>query len=343
MVTSSRPGAAGAAAVALRRRTALGLAAAATTATLAPRSAGAQRGGAWPTGSVRFIGLFPPGGGTDILSRIWCAKMADITGQQFIVENRSGSAGNVGTEAIARSAPDGNTIGLASVAPMAIAPTLYSNLPFNVARDFTYIGGIWHLPNLLVINNDVPARTVPELIALLKANPGRYTYASSGSGTTVHLSGEMFKSLAGLDILHVPYRGGAPAHIDLLAGRVHMIFDNIPQGLASAREGKVRALAVTGRERSPQAPEVPTMAEFLPGFEITSWGGVLGPAGMPPPIVERISALSKRALEDGEVVARFRDNGATPWWTTPAGLAEFRTANEAAFAPLIRASGARVE
>ena len=196
---------------------------------------------------------------------------------------------------------------------------------------------------MLVVNNDVPARTVPELIKLLKANPGRYAYASSGSGTTVHLSGEMFKSMAGLDILHVPYRGAAPAHIDLLAGRVHMIFDNIPQGLASAREGKVRALAVTGKERSPQAPEYPTMAEFLPGFEITSWGGVLGPAGMAPAAVERIAALSKRALEDPELVARFRENGATPWWTTPAGLAEFRAENEAAFAPLIRASGARVD
>ncbi len=337
MVESIRPAPVGGGAV--RRRTALGLAAAAASA---PPARG-QRG-AWPAGPVRFIGIFPPGGGTDILSRIWCAKMGEITGQQFVVENRSGSGGNVGTEAIARAAPDGNTIGLASVAPLSIAPTLYANLPFSPARDFAYIGGIWQLPNLLVVNNDVPARTVPELIALLKANPGRYVYASSGSGTTVHLSGEMFKSMAGLpDLLHVPYRGGAPAHIDLLAGRVHMIFDNIPQGLASAREGKVRALAVTGKERSPQAPEIPPMAEFLPGFEITSWGGVMGPAGMAPAAVERIAALSKRALEDPELAARFRENGATPWWTTPAAFAEFRAADEAAFAPLIRASGARVD
>jgi tripartite-type tricarboxylate transporter receptor subunit TctC len=194
----------------------------------------------WPTGPVRFIGIFPPGGGTDILSRLWCARMGEITGQQFIVENRSGSAGNVGTEAIARSAPDGNTIGLASVSSLSIAPTLYARLPFDVRRDFTFVSGLWQLPNLLVVNNDLPARTVPELIALMRANPGKYTYASSGSGTTVHLSGEMFKHLAGLDILHVPYRGGAPAHIDLIAGRVHMIFDNIPQGLAGARDGKVR-------------------------------------------------------------------------------------------------------
>ena len=299
--------------------------------------------GLWPTGPIRFIGIFPPGGGTDILSRLWCAKMGEITGQQFVVENRSGSAGNVGTEAIARSNPDGTTIGLASVSSLSIAPTLYARLPFDVRRDFTFISGLWQLPNLLVVNNDVPARSVPELIALIRANPGRYTYASSGSGTTVHLSGEMFKHMAGLDILHVPYRGGAPAHIDLIGGRVHMIFDNIPQALAEARDGKVRALAVTGAQRSPMAPEIPAMAEFLPGFEITSWGGVQGPAGMPRPIVDRINALTKQALENADLQQRFRENGATPWWTTPEGLADFRAQNEAAFAPLIRASGARVD
>jgi len=322
-------------------RTRIGRRALLAGAALAAAPAYAQ--GAWPSAPVRFVGIFPPGDGTDILSRIWCLKMGEITGQSFIVENRSGSAGNVGTEAIARAAPDGQTIGLASVAPLAISPTLYARLPFDPSKDFTYISGLWQLPNLLVINNDVPARSVPELIALLRANPGRYAYASSGSGTTVHLSGEMFKSMAGLDILHVPYRGGAPAHLDLLAGRVHMIFDNIPQALAEAREGKVRALAVTGRERSPQAPEIPTMAEFLPGFEITSWGGVMGPAGLPRAIVERISQLTRRALEAPDLVARFRENGATPWFTTPEALAEFRVANQVQFAPLIRASGARVE
>lgn len=311
-------------------------------AALAPHAGRAQRV-EWPTGPIRFIGLFPPGGGTDILSRLWCAKMSEVTSQQFIVENRSGSAGNIGTQSIARSPADGTVIGLASVAPLSIAPTLYASLPFDVNRDFSYICGLWQLPNMLVVNNDVPAQTVPELIALIRANPGRYSFASSGSGTTVHLSGEMFKQLAGLDMVHVPYRGGAPAHIDLLAGRVHMIFDNIPQSLASAREGKVRALAVTSAERSPQAPEVPTMAEFLPGFEVTSWGGVLGPAGMAPRLVERIATLAKQALEAADTSARFRENGATPWWVGPEDLASFRRADEARFAPLIRASGARVE
>lgn len=297
----------------------------------------------WPTGSVRFIGLFPPGGGTDILSRLWCIKMSEITGQQFVVENRSGSGGNVGSEAIARAAPDGNTIGLASVAPLAISPTLYGRLPFNPSTDFALVSGLWQLPNILVLNNDVPARSVPELIALLRANPGRYAYASSGSGTTVHLSGEMFKAMAGVDMLHVPYRGAAPAHVDIQGGRVHMIFDNIPQGLALAREGRLRALAVTGAARSPQAPEIPTMAEFLPGFEITSWGGVMGPAGMPREIILRLNALTKQALESPDLKRRFEELGASTWHTTPEDLAAFRAVNEASFAPLIRASGARVD
>jgi tripartite-type tricarboxylate transporter receptor subunit TctC len=321
---------------ALRRRSLFALVA-------TPLAAPAFAQSTWPTGSIRFIGLFPPGGGTDILSRLWCLKMSEITGQQFVVENRAGSAGNIGTEAIARANPDGNTIGLASVAPLGISPTLYSRLPFNASRDFSYVSGLWQLPNLLVVNNDVPARSVPELIALLRANPGRFAYASSGSGTTVHISGEMFKTMAGVDMLHVPYRGAAPAHVDIQGGRVHMIFDNIPQGLALHRDGKVRALAVTGAQRSPVAPEIPTMSEFLPGFEITSWGGVMGPAGMPRPIVDRLNALTKQSLESDDLKRRFLENGATPWWTTPEEFASYRAANEAAFAPIIRASGARVD
>ena len=315
----------------------------AAPALLAAGTVGAQTRTDWPTGSIRFLGIFPPGGGTDILSRIWCQKMAEITGEQFVVENRSGSGGNVGTEAIARATPDGRTIGLASVSSLAISPTLYRRLPFDPTKDFTYVSGLWQLPNLLIVNNEVPARSVPELIALIRANPGKYAYASSGSGTSVHISGAMFAALAGLDMVHVPYRGGAPAHVDLLAGRVHMIFDNIPQGLASAREGKVRALAVTGAERSPAAPEIPTMAEFLPGFEINSWGGVMGPAGLPPAMVQRLSALTKQALEAPDLKAKYLDNGATPWFTSPEQLAAFRAANEAKFAPIIRAAGAVVD
>ncbi|WP_353959258.1 Bug family tripartite tricarboxylate transporter substrate binding protein [Paeniroseomonas aquatica] len=306
------------------------------------RPALAQRS-AWPTQPVRFIGIFPPGGGTDILSRIWCNRMAEITGQSFVVENRSGSGGNVGTEAIARAAPDGNTIGLASVSSLSIAPTLYARLPYDVDREFTYVCGLWQLPNLLILRPGVPARSIPELIALCRREPGRYSFASSGAGTTLHLAGEMFKHMAGVDILHVPYRGGAQAYNDLLGGRIDMVFGNIPEALRLSREGQVRPLAVTGAARSPQAPDVPAMAEFLSGYEINSWGGVLGPAGIPPALVERIAVVAREAVEGADVRRQFEEKGASVWWTTPEGLAEFRRENEVRFAPLVRASGARVE
>jgi tripartite-type tricarboxylate transporter receptor subunit TctC len=309
---------------------------------LAAASAHAQRA-AWPTQPVRFIGIFPPGGGTDVLSRIWCNRMAETTGQSFVVENRSGSGGNVGTEAIARAAPDGNTIGLASVSSLAIAPTLYPQLPYDVERDFSYICGLWQLPNLLILRRGVPARSVPELIALCRRDPGGLSFGSSGAGTTLHLAGEMFKHMAGVDILHVPYRGGVQAYNDLLGGRVDMVFGNIPEALRLAREGQVVPLAVTGAARSPQAPDVPAMTEFLPGYEINSWGGVIGPAGIPAAIVGRIAELGREVVEGPEVRRRFEEAGATVWWVPPAGLVAFRRENQARFAPLVRASGARVE
>jgi tripartite-type tricarboxylate transporter receptor subunit TctC len=299
--------------------------------------------GAWPTGPIRYVCIFPPGGSTDTLSRIWCQRMAEITGQSFVVDNRGGSGGNVGTEVIARATPDGTTIGLASVSSMAIAPSLYRRLAFDVTRDFTWISGLWQLPNLLVTRLDLPARTIPELIALCRAEPGRYTFASAGAGTTLHIAGEMFKQMAGVNILHVPYRGGGPAYTDLLGGRVDMIFGNFPEASRQAREGKLRALATTGATRSPQMPDVPAMAEFLPGYEINSWGGACGPAGIPPAMVARMGELTRQALDSPEVKRRYEEGGATTWWTTPEGLADFRRENETRFAPLIRASGAVVD
>ena len=327
------------------RRTALSVLAGALAAPIVgtPTPGRAQPGTDWPSPPVRYINIFPPGGATDTLSRLYCAKMGEITGQQFVVENRSGSGGTVGVDAIAKARPDGYTVGLGSIAPHAIAPTLHASLPFDAGRDFTFVSGLWQLPNLLVVNNDLPARSVPELVALLKANAGKYAYGSSGIGTTPHLSGEMLKQMVGADILHVPYRGGAPALLDLLAGRVHLIMDNIPGLLPAAREGRIRALAVTGPQRSPAAPDLPAMSEVLPGFEMTSWGAVCGPAGMPRPVVARHSAFAKRALESPDLVRGFQELGAAPWWTTPEELTAFRAREEARLAPLIRASGARVE
>jgi tripartite-type tricarboxylate transporter receptor subunit TctC len=330
----------------LSRRGALGLAAGGLAAPALARAQGAGQGAAgadWPTQTVRYINGFPPGGSTDILSRIFCARMSEITGQQFVVENRSGSGGNVGVDAIAKSRPDGYTVGLGGIASHAIAPTLQQSLPFDPTKDFTFVSGLWQLPNLLVVNNDLPVRSVPELIALLKANPGKYSYGSAGPGTTLHISGEMLKTLAGVDILHVPYRGAAPAMVDLMAGRVQFMLDNIPGAIAQARQGKVRALAVTSAQRSPVAPDLPSLSEFLPGFDIFSWTCLCAPAGLPAAMVARMSAFSKRALESEDLRKSYFDQGATAWWTTPEQIVAFRAAQQERLRPLILASGARPE
>mgnify|MGYP003340062260 FL=1 len=297
----------------------------------------------WPNKPVKYINLFPAGGPTDVLSRIACQKLTELTGQQFIVENRGGSGGNVGADAIAKSAPDGYTIGLMSVSSHAIATTLYAKLPFNADKDFTPVTMLWSLPNLLIVRKSLGPKTVPELIAMAKQNPGKISYASSGAGTTVHLSGAVFASLAGIDILHVPYRGSAPAIQDLLADQVDMIFDNIPGSLAQMAGGKVWGLGVTSTERSPMAPDVPTMAEFLPGFDINSWGGICGPAGLPPAIVDKLNALAKQALDSDEVKKAYLKNGATPLWKSVPDTIAYRRAEEQRFAPIVKASGAKVD
>jgi tripartite-type tricarboxylate transporter receptor subunit TctC len=297
----------------------------------------------WPNKPVKYINTFPPGGPTDTLSRIVCHELAEITGQQFIVDNKAGSGGNVGTDAIAKSPPDGYTIGLYTIASQSIAPTLYAKLPFDVNKDFTAIAMMWSVCNMLMVRLDLPAKTVPELIALLKANPGKYSFASSGAGTTPHITGELFKQRADINMLHVPYKGSAPAYQDLLANQVDMMFDNIPGPLNLMRGGKVRGLAVTSLKRHPAAPEIPAMAEFLPDFEITSWGGVCGPAGLPPAMVEKCAALIKKSLESKAILEAFEKQGAVPTWMSPADTAAYRVVDEKRLAPVIKASGAKVE
>ncbi len=298
---------------------------------------------AWPNKPVRYINLFPAGGPTDVLSRIACQKLTELSGQQFVVENKGGSGGNVGAEAIKNSTADGYTIGLMSVSSHAIATSLYAKLPFNADKDFTPVTMLWSLPNLLIVRKSLGPKTVPELIAMAKEKPGKLSYASSGAGTTVHLSGALFTALAKVDILHVPYRGSAPATQDLLADQVDMIFDNIPGSLAQMAGGKVNGLAVTSLERSPMAPEVPAMTEFLPGYDINSWGGICGPAGMPQPIVDKLNAMAKEALDSDEVKKAYLKNGATPFWKTVADTVAYRRAEEARFAPIVKASGAKVD
>jgi tripartite-type tricarboxylate transporter receptor subunit TctC len=310
-------------------------------AVAAPAIVSAQ--GTYPNKTVRYINPFPAGGATDTLSRILCAKMSELSGQQWVVENKGGSGGNVGMELLAQSPADGYTLGLGGIASHAISPTLYAKLPFNARTDFTFVTTMWQLPNMLVVNLDVPAKTVAELIELLKKNPGKYSYASAGNGTTLHLSGELFKVLAKVDMIHVPYRGAAPAMQDLLAGQVHMIFDNIPGALAQSRPGKVRALGVTSKERTPVVPDVPAIAETLPGFDINSWTTLTGPAKLPPDVVARLSEFSKKALESEDLKAKFLELAATAIWRSPADTLAYRDSEEARLAPIIKASGARVD
>lgn len=326
---------------AVGRRLVLGAMGGLGGALAAPSIVAAQ--GTYPSKPVRWINPFPAGGATDTLSRLFCAKMAELTGQQWVVDNKGGSGGNVGMDALAQSAADGYTLGLGGIASHAIAPTLYAKLPFKVPDDFTFVSTIWQLPNFLVTNLDLPAKNVPELIALLRANPGKYSYASAGNGTTLHLSGELFKVMAKVDMMHVPYRGAAPAMQDLLAGQVNMIFDNIPGALAQYRVNKVRGLAVTSKDRTPVVPEIPAIAETLPGFDINSWTTLTGPARLPTDIAARLSDLSKKALESEDLKAKFFDLSATAIWHSPANTLAYRASEEARLAPIIKASGARVD
>jgi tripartite-type tricarboxylate transporter receptor subunit TctC len=297
----------------------------------------------WPNKPVRYVNVFPPGGPTDTLSRIVCNELAELTGQQFIVENKAGSGGNIGTDVIAKSAPDGYTIGLYTIASQSIAPTLYAKLSFDVEKDFTPIAMLWSVCNMLMVRLDLPIKTVADLVAAAKAQPGKLSFASSGAGTTPHITGEMFKALAGVNMLHVPYKGSAPAYQDLLANQVDMMWDNIPGPLNLMRGGKVRGVAVTSKERHPAVPDIPTMGETLPGFEITSWGGICGPAGLPPAMVEKCAELARKALDSPRAKKAFEQQGATAFWMSPKDTGAYRVADEKKLAPVIKASGAKVE
>jgi tripartite-type tricarboxylate transporter receptor subunit TctC len=323
---------------AMRRRLVLG---GLTGAMAAPSIVLAQ--GLYPNRPIRYINPYPAGGPTDTLSRLFCAKMTELSGQQWIVENRGGAGGNVGIDALAKSDPDGYTLGLGGISSHAIAPTLYSKLPFNPRTDFTFVSKIWWLPNLLAVNLGMPVNSVAELIDLCRKNPGKYSYGSAGSGTTLHLSGELFKTLAKVDIQHVPYRGAAPAMQDLLSGQIQMMFDNIPGTLTQSRAGKVRPLGVTSATRTAIAPEIPAIAETLPGMDIVSWTTLTGPAKLPPAVVARLSELSKKALESDDLKAKFADLATTAQWSSPADALAYRDSEEARLAPIIRASGAKVD
>jgi tripartite-type tricarboxylate transporter receptor subunit TctC len=311
------------------------------TQLVAPRNALAQE--AWPVRMVRYVNGFPAGGATDTLSRILCQKMSELSGTSFVVENRGGAGGVLGADAVAKSPPDGYTVGLGGIAQNVLAIGSYAKLPYHPREDFTFIGGMWRLPNILTARKDLFSSDLRELLAAFRKEPRKYTYASAGFGTTLHLSGEMMNSMAGVEVLHIPYKGAGPALTDLLGGRVDLLFDNLPGSLPSVRAGQVRPVAVTASARIPELPDVPAMAEVLPGYEITSWTAMIGPANMKAELVAQVNALTVKALTDPWLKTRYSDLGATPMPTTPAEIRAFRDSEEVRLLPIMKAAGIKPE
>jgi len=299
---------------------------------------------AWPSKPVRFIVPFAAGGGTDSVSRLICDQLGKTLGQSFVVDNKGGAGGNIGTLEIAHAAPDGYTIGLISVASHTLNPMLYSRLPYDPDRDLIAVSRVALLANLLGITKGLPASNVAELIALCKKEPGKYSFASSGPGTSLHLSGELFKAMAGVDIIHVPYKGAGAAYGDLISGTVQMMFANMPSMLPQVRGGKVKGLGVTSAGRSAAAPDIPAIAETIPGYVATSWYGVGAPAGTPEPIIARLEAAIGEALASPEIRRRWKDDlGLDLPPAGRAGFAEFIAADRKAWAPAVKASGVKLD
>lgn len=328
----------------LRRTLLQGLPLAAFTLPLASRLALAQDAAAgYPDRPVTIIVPFAAGGNTDAFARLVGEKLDVGLGQRFIVDNKAGAGGNLGVGQLARAEPDGYTLGMGTVSTHAINPTLYKNLPYDPKTAFAPISLFVTLPNVLAVNPSIEASTVPELIELLKANPDKYTFASSGVGTSTHLAGELFMAKTGTKMSHVPYKSSGQVMLDVVAGHVDMAFDNIPTVAQQASAGKVKALAVTSLERAPLLPDVPPMAEFLPGFEATSWHGLFAPAGTPPEIVDKLSAAIQKIMHDPEMQAKFQGMGAKPIGSTPEEFAQFITVERDKWATVIKDANITIE
>jgi tripartite-type tricarboxylate transporter receptor subunit TctC len=300
----------------------------------------------YPSRPVQMIIPFAAGGPTDIVGRVMGAKMGELLGRQFVVENKTGAGGNIGAEAVARAAPDGYTILMATVSTNAINPGVYKHIPYDAVRDFAPLGRVGVTPTLLLVHPSIPATDVKSLIALIKANPGKYNYGSGGFGSILHLCGEEFKSLAGgLDITHVPYKGSAPMDTDLMGGQIAMAFDPTPTAMPLAKSGKLRALGAGMAKRVAAMPDLPTLQEQgLPGFECYTWNALLAPAGTPKPIVDKLNAAINEALADPAVSSALDKAGIDPTpGSTPETTGEFVRAELAKWAPIIKASGAEVD
>ena len=299
---------------------------------------------AWPTRPITVIVPFPAGGTTDIVARLAGVELSRELGQPVIIDNRPGAGGNIGSQAVARAAPDGYTLVMGTVGTHAINPSLYKKMPYDHIKDFAPISRVANVPNLLVANPSQPFKTVPELIAYAKANPDTLTFASSGNGTSIHLAGELFKVLTGVKMQHVPYKGSAPALADLMAGQTSMMFDNLPSSIAFVRAGKLRPIAITTLNRSPELPNVPTIAESgVPGFDASSWFGLLAPAATPPAIIKRIDDALIKVMATTDLKKKIIDQGGEPVGEKPEQFAAFIKSETTKWARVVKESGASVD
>ncbi len=296
----------------------------------------------YPSRPIRWIVAYPPGGTTDILARLTAQYLTEKLGQQVLIDNRPGAGNNIGTELVVKAAPDGYTVLLVNPAN-AINTTLYTNLSFNFLRDLAPVAGLVRVPNVMEVTTSLPAKSIPEFIAYAKANPGKLILASSGAGTSVHLSGELFMSMTGIKMTHVPYKGAGPALPDLIGGQVHVMFDNMPSSIEFIRSGRLRALGVTTAARSAQLPNVPTVAETVPGYEASAWFGMGAPKGTPAEAVNKLNRLINEALADPKMKARFAELGGDPIAGTPADFWKIHTYETEKWAKVVKSSGAKVD
>jgi tripartite-type tricarboxylate transporter receptor subunit TctC len=325
--------------VKLPRRQFLHLAAGAAALPAVSRLARAQ---AYPTRPVRLIVGFAPGGTTDITARLIGQWLSERLGQQFLIENRTGAATNIATEAVARAPADGYTL-LLVTASNAINATLYDKLSFNFIRDIAPVAGIIRYPLVVQVNPSFPAKTVPEFISYAKSNPGKVSYGSGGIGTSIHVASELFKLMAGVDMIHVPYRGGAPAMTDLIGGQIQVVFNPVPESMEHIKAGKLRPLAVTSATRSEVLPDVPTVGDFVPGFEASALQGIGAPKDTPAEIVEKLNKEINAGLADRKLKARFADLGATVFVVSPADFGKFIAEETEKWGKVIKFAGAKAE
>jgi tripartite-type tricarboxylate transporter receptor subunit TctC len=315
-------------------KTLAGIIALATCVAALPATAADAPG--YPNKTIRIVVPFPPGGIGDVMARVFGQKFTDAWNQPVVVENRTGAGGNIGTDIVAKSPPDGYTLVMGAIGTHAVNVSLFSKLPFDPVRDFAPVALVVEADGLLVLHPSVPAKTVKELIALARARPGQLVYASAGNGTAGHLAGELFKSLAKIDLVHIPYKGNVPAITDLVGGQTSMLFATMPTVMPLARAGKLHAMAVTGAQRNPAAPEVPAMAETLPGFEVTNWIAIFAPAGTPADIVAKLNTEIMRIMRLPETQSRLVNEGAKSRPNTPNEFAAFQKNEIAKWSKLIK-------